>query len=144
MSTSLAGVAYSALGGFKEVTGQGNKLEEYLENYAFAVVSHACRRGRTPHSTLFHRNYLWFGHRCSGDHMPLEHSRNYGLGMDALVAIRRGGGCCRGRRMDIQRKTPCVMAAVMLRPWKVRKHCSCHAGHSRWAQADFFFALNGP
>ena len=39
MSTSLAGVAYSALGGFKEVSGQGDKLEEYLENCAFAVVA---------------------------------------------------------------------------------------------------------
>ena len=28
---------------------------------------------------------LWFGHRCSGKLMLLEHERHYGLGMDALV-----------------------------------------------------------
>ena len=31
------------------------------------------------------RTELWFGHGCSGDRMLLEHERNYGLGMDALV-----------------------------------------------------------
>ena len=31
------------------------------------------------------RTQLWFGHGCSSDLMLLEHERNYGLGMDALV-----------------------------------------------------------
>ena len=30
---------------------------------------------------------LWFGHGCSGLRMLLEHERNDGLGMDALVAV---------------------------------------------------------
>ena len=30
---------------------------------------------------------LWFEHRCSGKLMLLEHERNYGLGMDALVSV---------------------------------------------------------
>ena len=30
---------------------------------------------------------LWFGHGCSGHRMRLEHERNYGLGMDALVTV---------------------------------------------------------
>ena len=30
---------------------------------------------------------LWFGHGCSGHRMLLEHERNYGLGMDALVTV---------------------------------------------------------
>ena len=29
----------------------------------------------------------WFGHGCSGRRMLLEHERNYGLGMDDLVAV---------------------------------------------------------
>ena len=32
------------------------------------------------------RRELWFGHGCSGERMLLEHERNYGLGMDALVS----------------------------------------------------------
>ena len=36
------------------------------------------------------RTELWFGHGCSGEWMLLEHERNYGLGMDALVS-----GCSR-------------------------------------------------
>ena len=32
------------------------------------------------------RTELWFGHGCSGQRMLLEHERNYGLGMDALVS----------------------------------------------------------
>ena len=35
------------------------------------------------------RTELWFGHGCSGRRMLFEHERNYGLGMDALVAV-----CC--------------------------------------------------
>ena len=50
---------------------------------------------------------LWFGHGCSADRMLLEHERNYGLGMDALVGafIQRltelwfGHGCS-GSRMQ--------------------------------------------
>ena len=34
------------------------------------------------------RRELWFGHGCSGQRMLLEHERNYGLGMDALVSVR--------------------------------------------------------
>ena len=33
------------------------------------------------------RMELWFGHGCSGQHMLLEHERNYDLGMDALVSV---------------------------------------------------------
>ena len=33
------------------------------------------------------RTELWFGHGCSGHRMLLEHERNYGLGMDALVSV---------------------------------------------------------
>ena len=33
------------------------------------------------------RTELWFGHGCSGERMLLEHERNYGLGMDALVSV---------------------------------------------------------
>ena len=51
--------------------------------------------------------------------------------------IRKGGGCCHARRMDAQRKTPCVVAAVILRLRKVRKCCSCHTGQSLWAERIF-------
>ena len=37
--------------------------------------------------TLGRRTELWFGHGCSGHRMLLEHERNYGLGMDALVSV---------------------------------------------------------
>ena len=30
---------------------------------------------------------FWFGHGSSGEHMLLEHERNCGLGMDALVSV---------------------------------------------------------
>ena len=33
------------------------------------------------------RTETWFGHGCSGHRMLLEHDRNYGLGMDALVTV---------------------------------------------------------
>ena len=33
------------------------------------------------------RTELWFGHGCSGQRKLLEHERNYGLGMDALVRV---------------------------------------------------------
>ena len=33
------------------------------------------------------RAELWFGHGCSGERMLLEHERNFGLGMDALVSV---------------------------------------------------------
>ena len=33
------------------------------------------------------RAEIWFGHGCSGHHMPLEHERNYGLGLEALVTV---------------------------------------------------------
>ena len=33
------------------------------------------------------RTELWFGHGCSGHRMLLEHERNYGLGMEALVTV---------------------------------------------------------
>ena len=33
------------------------------------------------------RAEIWFGHGCSGHRMLLEHQRNYGLGMDALVTV---------------------------------------------------------
>ena len=33
------------------------------------------------------RTELWFGHGCSGQRVLLEHERNYGLGMDALVSV---------------------------------------------------------
>ena len=34
------------------------------------------------------RKELWFGHGCTRYRMLLEHERNYGLGMDALVTVR--------------------------------------------------------
>ena len=47
-----------------------------------------------------------FGHGCSGERMLLEHERNYGLGMDALVIALAGtrtevwfGHGCHGERM---------------------------------------------
>ena len=36
-----------------------------------------------PHA-LATRTELWFGHRCSGDRMLLEHERNYGLSISIL------------------------------------------------------------
>ena len=39
------------------------------------------------------RTELWFGHGCSGHRMLLEHERNYGLGMDALVTV-----CCTSKK----------------------------------------------
>ena len=39
---------------------------------------------RSPYA-LGTRTELWFGHGCSGHRMLLEHERNRGLGMDALV-----------------------------------------------------------
>ena len=33
------------------------------------------------------RKEIWFGHGCSGDRLLLEHERNYGLGIDALVMV---------------------------------------------------------
>ena len=33
------------------------------------------------------RTELWFGHGCSAQRMTLEHERNYGLGLDALVSV---------------------------------------------------------
>ena len=36
------------------------------------------------------RTRLWFGHGCSGHCMLLEHERDYGLGMDALVIVCSG------------------------------------------------------
>ena len=36
---------------------------------------------------LEHQQGLWFGHECSGHRKLLEHERNYGLGMDALVTV---------------------------------------------------------
>ena len=33
------------------------------------------------------RTETWFGHGCSGDLKLLEHEREYGLGMDALVSL---------------------------------------------------------
>ena len=41
----------------------------------------------SPHA-LATRTELWFGHARSGDRMLLQHERNYGLGMDALVMLR--------------------------------------------------------
>ena len=36
------------------------------------------------------RTLLRFGHGCSGHRMLLEHERQYGLGMDALVTVCSG------------------------------------------------------
>ena len=35
------------------------------------------------------RALLWFGHGCSGYRMFWEHERHYGLGMGALVNVRK-------------------------------------------------------
>ena len=40
----------------------------------------------SPHA-LGTRTEVWFEHGCSGHRMLLEHERNYGLGMDALVTV---------------------------------------------------------
>ena len=40
----------------------------------------------SPHA-LGTRAEIWFGHGCFGHHMLLEHKRNYGLGMAALVTV---------------------------------------------------------
>ena len=40
-----------------------------------------------PSYALGTRTRLWFGHGCSGQRMLLEHERDYGLGMDALVSV---------------------------------------------------------
>ena len=40
----------------------------------------------SPHA-LGTRTESWFGHGCSGHRMLLEHERNYGLAMDALVTV---------------------------------------------------------
>ena len=39
------------------------------------------------HWSAYALGELWFGHRCSGDRMLLEHERTYGLSMDALVTV---------------------------------------------------------
>ena len=33
------------------------------------------------------RTEFWLGHGCTASRMLLEHERNYGLGMDALVSV---------------------------------------------------------
>ena len=33
------------------------------------------------------RTLLWFGHGCTGHRVLVDHKRNYGLGMDALVTV---------------------------------------------------------
>ena len=33
------------------------------------------------------RTELWFGHGCCAQRMTLEHERNYGSGLDALVSV---------------------------------------------------------
>ena len=49
-----------------------------------AWFGHGCSVKRDALGT---RPELWFGHGCSGQLMLLEHDRNYGLGMDALVSV---------------------------------------------------------
>ena len=70
---------------------------------------------------------LWFGHGCSGSLYVLGTRTASWFGMDAIGNRAQRGGCCHGRRMDAQQNTPCVMAAGLLRPWKVRKCCSSHS-----------------
>ena len=41
---------------------------------------------RSPYA-LGTQTRIWFGHGCSGHRMLLEHKREYGLGMDALVTV---------------------------------------------------------
>ena len=41
-------------------------------------------------------------------------------------------------------KTPCVVAAEILRPRKVQQRCSCHAGQSQWVWAEMHFLRGVP
>ena len=44
--------------------------------------------------------------------------------------ICRGSGCFYGSGMDARPKARCMVAKMILRPRKLPKYCSCHAGQS--------------
>ena len=80
----------------------GNRmLLEHERNYGFgmdALVSACCSNTKgirvlawmlwLPYAPRT-RTEFWFWHGCSGYRMLLEHERNFGFGMDALVTV-----CC--------------------------------------------------
>ena len=53
------------------------------------------------------RTELWLGHGCSGHRMLLEHERNYGQGIDALVTV------CSWNTNGIQRNYGLAMDALV-------------------------------
>ena len=87
---------------------------------------------------LEHERDYGLGMDSPGYRMLLELQWDYGLGMDSATMCK-GGGCCHDCGMDAQRKTPCLVSAVILRPRKSPKCSSCHAGQSRLAQARTHF-----
>ena len=64
------------------------------------------------------RTELWFWHGCSGHRMLLEHERNYGLGMDALVS-----GCSRNTNVNM------VLAWMLWSPYALGTRTELWFGH---------------
>ena len=64
------------------------------------------------------RTELWFGHGCSGERMLLEHERNYGLGVDALVS-----GCSRSTNVIM------VWALMLWSPYALGTRTELWFGH---------------
>ena len=105
------------------------------------------------------RTELWFGHGCSGQRMLLEHERNYGFGVDALVSVcswnTNGimvwawmlwsvyalgtpteswfGRGCSGQRDAVGRRTSLLALTVFRESRKLQK-CSIHR-HAQRKQA---------
>ena len=63
--------------------------------------------------TMLTRTEVWFGHGCSSHRILVEHERNYGLGMNALVTVFLG------TRTELWFGRGCVLN-IMLN--NVRKH----------------------
>ena len=53
------------------------------------------------------RALLWFGHGCSGCRMLLEHERDCGLSMDALVIVRTTLWCEQSPNLSIHKPSTC-------------------------------------
>ena len=124
-----------------------HSLSQALFVSAFGLWPNArvhCKHLHHSHESyaLGTRTLIWFGHGCSGDRMLLEHERYCGLGMDAVGNRTQKGWMLLWSPHGCSAKTPCVVAAVILRPRKVQKRCSCHAGQSQsqgvWAEMHFF------
>ena len=56
-----------------------------LGTRALSWLGHGCSAGSSYAPRT--RTLSWFGHGCSGHRMLLEHERDHGLGMDALVIV---------------------------------------------------------